>query len=60
MIETAVGVAEELSWYGLSAQGLNLAYGVDEPEDSLEFLKGSNSGYQLEYNCFPLDDWRCE
>lgn len=36
---------EREDWLGLSAQGLEKAYGDDEPEYSLEHLKQSNPDY---------------
>ena len=45
-IEHAEGVAEEMEWYLLSSQGLEKAYGEDEPDYSLDRIKIPNPEYQ--------------
>jgi hypothetical protein len=45
-IEPAEGVAEAGEWYLLSAQGLENAYGEDEPEYSIKEIKVPNPEYQ--------------
>jgi hypothetical protein len=39
---------EQTDWYHLSGQGLNLAYGEDEPEYTLENIKEYNTDYEAE------------
>lgn len=39
---------EAKDWYNLSAQGLNLAYGEDEPEYTFKNIKQYNSDYEAE------------
>jgi len=45
-IEPAEGVAEDQEWYLLSSQGLEKAYGEDEPDYSLDRIKIPNPEYQ--------------
>jgi hypothetical protein len=45
-IEPAEGVAEAQEWYLLSSQGLENAYGEDEPEYSIKEIKVPNPEYQ--------------
>jgi hypothetical protein len=45
-IEHAESVSEAQQWYMLSSQGLEEAYGEDEPEYSLDMIKAPNPDYQ--------------
>jgi hypothetical protein len=45
-IEPAEGVSEAQEWYLLSSQGLENAYGEDEPEYSIKEIKVPNPEYQ--------------
>ncbi|HLE53585.1 MAG TPA: hypothetical protein VI755_16070 [Anaerolineales bacterium] len=45
-IEPAEAIAEDQSWYTLSAGGLQAAYGEDEPDYSLERIKIPNPEFQ--------------
>jgi hypothetical protein len=45
-IELAGGVAEDQEWYLLSSQGLEEAYGEDEPGYPLESIKIPNPEYR--------------
>ena len=45
-IEPAEGVADDREWYLLSSQGIEAAYGEDEPDYSLERIKVPNPEYQ--------------
>ena len=45
-IEPLGGVMEEQSWYVISAQGLALAYGEDEPEYPFDLIKEFNPEYE--------------
>ena len=38
--------AEQSAWLNLSAQGLNTAYGEDEPDYDLTLIKESNPTYE--------------
>ena len=45
-IEPAEGVAEDQEWYQISSQGLEAAYGEDEPDYSLDTIKEPNPEYK--------------
>lgn len=45
-IEPVEGVAEAQEWYLFSSQGLENAYGEDEPEYSIKGIKVPNPEYQ--------------
>jgi len=45
-IEPAGGEFDSRGWYSLSAQGLELSYGEDEPEYSANMIKEPNSEYK--------------
>ena len=45
-IEPAEAIAEDQAWYTLSAGGLQAAYGMDEPDYSLERIKIPNPEYR--------------
>jgi hypothetical protein len=45
-IEPSEGVAEAGEWYLLSSQGLENAFGEDEPEYSIKEIKVHNPEYQ--------------
>ena len=45
-IESAESLAEGKAWYTLSAQGLQAAYGENEPDYPLERIKISNPDFQ--------------
>lgn len=40
--------AEKNDWYNLSIQGLNEAYGEDEPEYTIENIKRQNPEYEAQ------------
>lgn len=50
IVLTPLGLSEveKNDWYNLSAQGLNLAYGENEPEYTTKNIKKPNPEYEAE------------